>query len=102
MRTPLRPGRLSLYDILRLAGYGLGARPLRVVLSALGIAIGIAAMIAVVGISTSRRAQLNRLLVALVTNLLSAEPGTSLFGDKDTLPDESIAMLNRIAAVQMV
>ena len=102
MTTPLRPGRLSLYDILRLAGYGLGSRPTRVVLSALGIAIGIAAMIAVVGISTSSRAELNRLLSALGTNLLSAEPGTSLFGEEATLPDESIAMLDRIAAVEAV
>jgi putative ABC transport system permease protein len=102
MTTALRPGRLSLYDILRLAGYGLGARPTRVVLSALGIAIGIAAMIAVVGISTSSRAELNRLLNALGTNLLSAAPGTSLFGEAATLPDESIAMLDRIAAVQTV
>lgn len=102
MRRPLRPGRLSLYDIFRLAGHGLGARLMRVVLSALGIAIGIAAMIAVVGISTSSRTQLNRLLDALGTNLLSAAPGTSLFGDKATLPAASIAMLDRIAAVQMV
>ena len=102
MSRALRPGRLSLYDIFRLAGHGLRARPMRVVLSALGIAIGIAAMIAVVGISTSSRAELNRLLKALGTNLLSAAPGTSLFGDKATLPDESIAMLDRIAAVQMV
>lgn len=102
MSKSLRPGRLVPFDILRLAGYGLGARPTRVVLSALGIAIGIAAMIAVVGISTSSRAELNRLLDALGTNLLSAEPGTSLFGEEATLPDESIAMLDRIAAVEAV
>ncbi|CAN5618510.1 ABC transporter permease [soil metagenome] len=102
MNKSLRPGRLHPFDILRMAGYELGARPTRVVLSALGIAIGIAAMIAVVGISTSSRAELNRLLNALGTNLLSAEPGTSVFGDKATLPDESIAMLNRIAAVEAV
>lgn len=102
MSKSLRPGRLNPFDILRLAGYGLGARPTRVVLSALGIAIGIAAMLAVVGISTSSRAELNRLLDALGTNLLSAEPGTSLFGDEATLPDESIAMLDRIAAVEAV
>jgi putative ABC transport system permease protein len=102
MSKSLRPGRLNPFDILRLAGYGLGARPTRVVLSALGIAIGIAAMIAVVGISTSSRVELNRLLNALGTNLLSAEPGTSLFGDEATLPDESIAMLDRIAAVEAV
>ena len=48
--------------MVRVGGHGLRARPVRVVLSALGIAIGIAAMVAVVGISTSSRAELNRLL----------------------------------------
>ena len=64
--------------MLRLGGYGLRARPLRVVLSALGIAIGIAAMVAVVGISDSSRAELNRLLDALGTNLLTAGPGSAI------------------------
>src|SRR6266487_3591210 len=63
--TALQPGRLSPRVVLRVGGHGLRARPLRVVLSALGIAIGIAAMVAVVGISTSSRAELNRLLDAL-------------------------------------
>jgi putative ABC transport system permease protein len=102
VRKPPHPGRLSLLDILRLGGYGLRARPVRVVLSALGIAIGIAAMVAVVGISTSSRAELNRLLDALGTNLLSAGPGTSFFGEQSTLPDEAVAMIGRIGAVQAV
>ena len=82
--TALEPARLRAADAVRLAAYGLRARPLRVVLSALGIAIGIAAMIAVVGISTSSRAQLNQLLSELGTNLLSAGPGTSMFGEAAT------------------
>jgi len=100
--SPLQPARLLPIDILRLAAYGLKARPLRVVLSALGIAIGIAAMIAVVGISTSSRAQLNQLLQELGTNLLSASPGTSLFGEAATMPPESVAMLGRIPEVERV
>jgi putative ABC transport system permease protein len=99
---PLRPGVLSPIDLLRLAGYGLQARPLRVVLSALGVAIGIAAMVAVVGISTSSRAELRALLGALGTNLLSATPGSTFFGETATLPDESVAMIGRIGAVQTV
>jgi putative ABC transport system permease protein len=99
--TP-RPGRLGLRDVLRLGAYGLRARPLRVVLSALGIAIGIAAMVAVVGTSTSSRAQLNRLLDALGTNLLTIAPGTTLFGEEATLPDESVAMIGRIRSVESV
>jgi putative ABC transport system permease protein len=75
---------------------------LRVVLSALGIAIGIAAMAAVVGISTSSRAQLNRLLDALGTNLLTAGPGSTLFGEQATLPNDAVAMVGRIRAVESV
>src|SRR5438552_10942007 len=97
-----RRGRLSPLDVLRLAGYGLRARPLRVVLSALGIAIGIAAMLSVVGISTSSRAKLNRLLDSLGTNLLTAAPGLTLFGEEATLPDESVAMVRRIGQVESV
>jgi putative ABC transport system permease protein len=100
--TALEPARLLAIDAVRLAAYGLRARPLRVVLSALGIAIGIAAMVAVVGISTSSRAQLNQLLSELGTNLLSAGPGTSLFGEAATMPPESVAMIGRIEAVEAV
>ncbi len=100
--TRLEPAKLLAVDVVRLAAYGLRARPLRVVLSALGIAIGIAAMIAVVGVSTSSRAQLNQLLSELGTNLLSAGPGTSMFGEAAIMPPESIAMIGRMADVEAV
>ena len=69
--------------------------------SALGIAIGIAAMIAVVGISASSRAELRPApSTALGTNLLTVGPGSNLFGDEPaTLPDESPAMVARIGPV---
>jgi len=102
MITSPKPGRLSPPDVLRLAAYGLRARPLRVVLSALGIAIGIAAMVAVVGTSTSSRAQLNRLLDSLGTNLLTAGPGLTLSGEQAKLPDQSVAMVGRIGSVESV
>lgn len=95
-------GRLRLIDVLRLAVYGFRARPSRGVLSALGIAIGIAAMVAVVGISTSSRAELNRLLEALGTNLLTAAPGRGFFGEQGRLPEEAVGMIDRIGAVQTV
>ena len=102
MTARLEAARLLPFDIVRLAAYGLRARPLRVVLSALGIAIGIAAMISVVGISTSSRAQLNQLLSELGTNLLSASPGTSMFGEAATMPPESVAMIGRMPEVEAV
>ncbi|GGM15959.1 ABC transporter permease [Dactylosporangium sucinum] len=94
--------RLSFWDVVRVGGSGLRARPLRVVLSALGIAIGIAAMVAVVGISTSSRAQLDRELAALGTNLLTAGPGKSFFGDDAHLPSSAEAMVARIGPVTSV
>jgi putative ABC transport system permease protein len=100
--TALLPGRLSPRNVLRLGAHGLRARPLRVVLSAVGIAIGIAAMVAVVATSTSSRAQLNGLLNSLGTNLLTVAPGRTLFGEQATLPDESVAMIGRIRSVESV
>lgn len=94
--------RLSPLDLLRVGTAGLRTRPLRVVLSALGIAIGIAAMIAVVGISTSSRAQLDRELDALGTNLLAVGPGKSFFGDASHLPESAPAMVARIGPVTSV
>jgi putative ABC transport system permease protein len=80
--------------------YGLRARPLRVALSALGIAIGITAMVAVVGVSASSREGLRRALDALGTNLLTVQPGRSLTGEQATLPDQALPMIRRIDDVQ--
>ncbi|WP_344490511.1 ABC transporter permease [Glycomyces endophyticus] len=90
-------------DVLRVGATGLRTRPLRAWLSALGIAIGIAAMIAVVGISSSSRAELDRQLAALGTNLLTVEPGTSMLsGEEGVLPLEATAMVARIEPVYAV
>lgn len=76
---------------------------MRVVLSALGIAIGIATMISVVGISASSQAQLLRELDKLGTNLLVASPGESMFsGEEVKLPEESVGMVGRIDGVEDV
>ena len=93
------PTRMRLPDIARLGGAGLRARPLRAVLSALGIAIGIAAMVAVLGISASSRAQLQSTLDRLGTNLLTVGPGQTLFGEQSYLPDASVGMVARIGPV---
>src|SRR5262249_58454958 len=95
----LHADRLSASDVVRVGGHGLRARPVRVILSALGIAIGIAAMVAVVGISTSSRAKLDRLLDALGTNLLTAAPGSKIFGGEAKLPPDAVAMVARIRSV---
>jgi putative ABC transport system permease protein len=73
-----------------------------VVLSALGIAIGIAAMVSVVGIATSSKEDLNRQLARLGTNLLRVGPGQSIFGKQSHLPPEAVSMISRIAPVTSV
>ncbi|MFD4247718.1 ABC transporter permease, partial [Streptomyces sp. NPDC058525] len=104
--APPRPrpkaARLSPSDVLRVGGSGLRSRPMRVFLSALGIAIGIAAMIGVVGISTSSSEELNRKLDALGTNLLTVSPGQSFGGGDAHLPDEAVDMVARIGSVESV
>jgi putative ABC transport system permease protein len=86
--------------VVRVGGHGLRTRPLRAVLSALGIAIGIAAMVAVVGISSSSQANLNALLAKLGTNMLTVTPGQTLFGQNAELPTDAIPMIRRIGPVR--
>ncbi len=99
---PLRPARMWPGDVVRVGAVGLRTRPPRTVLSALGIAIGIAAMVAVVGISASSRADLDRTLDALGTNLLTVSPGTTLTGDQARLPLLAEDMVARIGPVESV
>ncbi|QKW35931.1 ABC transporter permease [Actinomadura sp. NAK00032] len=94
------PARLGPGDALRVGAAGLRTRPARVFLSALGIAIGIAAMIGVVGISTSSRAQLQAALDRLGTNLLTVGPGQDLFGENAELPEQAVGMVARIPGVE--
>ncbi|HEV2779610.1 MAG TPA: ABC transporter permease [Actinophytocola sp.] len=101
-RKVLRPTRLGPVDAVLVGAVGLRVRPLRVALAALGIAIGIAAMVAVVGISASSRAQLDRELAKLGTNLLTVEPGSTVFGEAAKLPVESVPMVGRIRPVRSV
>jgi putative ABC transport system permease protein len=99
----MRPSRLRPRDALRVAAAGLRARPLRAVLSVLGIAVGIAAMVAVVGISASSRAEIDRQLQALGTDLLTVEPGQTIRGGETAiLPAESVDMVARIGPVTSV
>ncbi|MFB6978082.1 ABC transporter permease [Streptomyces scopuliridis] len=99
----LVPARLGVRDVAQVGSAGLRGRPVRVVLSALGIAIGIATMIAVVGISASSKAKLMRDLDRLGTNMLVVTPGQSMFSDKEVkLPKSAMAMVGRIDGVEHV
>src|SRR3954447_24817010 len=91
---------LRIADMLGVGVVGLRSRRVRSVLTALGIAIGIAAMVAVLGISSSSRADLLARLDRLGTNLLQVQPGQSFLGDDATLPKEAASMIRRIGPVQ--
>ena len=82
-------GRLRAKDALRVASVGLRTRPLRAALSALGIAIGTAAIVAVLGLSSSSQAGLLAEIDQLGTNMLTVEAGQSLTGAEATLPREA-------------
>lgn len=98
----IAPSRLLGRDVLRIGMTGLRTRPTRAVLSALGIAIGIAAMIAVVGISSSSQARLNDELARLGTNLLTATAGTDLRGQRTTLPPDTLGKVRLVDGVEQV
>jgi putative ABC transport system permease protein len=94
--------RLHAGDLVRVGAVGLATRKLRAALSALGIAIGIAAMVAVLGISESSRQDLLSSLDRLGTNLLTVQAGTGLGAGDAALPATADDMLARVAPVESV
>lgn len=90
---------LRAVDLVRVASLGLRARRVRTGLSCLGIAIGIAAMVAVVGIAGSSKANLVAQLDQLGTDLLTVAPGTTIDGTPARLPATAPAMIRRIDGV---
>jgi putative ABC transport system permease protein len=87
-------------DRLRVASVGLRARPLRAALSALGIAIGTAAIVGVLGLSSSSQAGLLAEIDRLGTNLLTVEAGRSFTGDDAKLPVEAPARITHLRDVE--
>jgi len=99
--TPARR-RLQLSDLARLSTVGLRTRKLRAGLSALGIAIGVAAIVAVLGLSASSQAGLLGEIDQLGTNLLTVGNGQTLTGTPAELPIAAPAMIGRVSGVMAV
>ena len=95
-----RTARLRVAAVVGVGLLGLRGRPLRAVLSALGIAIGIAAMVAVLGIGAASQARLLNRIASLGTNLLTVAPDQSFLDGRTQLPDEALDMVKRIGPVQ--
>jgi len=93
---------IAFSDLAALASIGLRTRKLRAGLSALGIAIGVAAIVAVLGLSSSSSAGLLAEIQALGTNLLTVTNGQSFTGGTAQLPKASPGMITRLKGVTVV
>jgi putative ABC transport system permease protein len=93
-----RASQLSRRDLLRVGSLGLRSRRVRAALSALGISIGIAAIVGVLGISQSSKSGLLNELGQL-GNLITVQPGSTAFGQQTELPTTAEGMVSRIAPV---
>ena len=98
----LSPSRMHFADLLRTSGVGLRTRKLRTGLSALGIMIGIASLVAVLGLSESSKSDLLAQLDRLGTNLLVVQAGQGIGLGNAELPDTASAMVGRIGPVEEV
>ncbi|MEM7273682.1 MAG: ABC transporter permease [Actinomycetota bacterium] len=94
-RSRLRPT-----DVVGTGTVGIRTRRLRAAFTAVGIAIGIASMVAVLGISSSSKADLLEALDELGTNLLQVKPGSDVFGDTATMSPDAPSMIRRIGPVE--
>jgi putative ABC transport system permease protein len=100
MAASLQPSKLHVADLIRTATIGIRTRKQRSALSALGIMIGIAAMVAVMGLSQSSKSELLAQLERLGTNLLTVEPDAGLGRGKGTLPATATDMIARIGPIE--
>ena len=96
----LPPSRLLSSDLLGVGSIGLRTRKLRAALSAVGVAIGIASMVAVLGISASSQADLLSTIDKLGTNLLTVQAGQSFFGSSSQLPQATGVKLGSLRGVK--
>jgi putative ABC transport system permease protein len=101
-RLPLTASAVRPADFVRLASVGLRSRKLRAGLSALGIAIGVAAIVAVLGLSSSSQAGLLAEIDQLGTNMLTVSNGQTIFGQPAELSKQAPAMIGRISGVTAV
>jgi len=100
MGSVLKNSKLSFIDLARTATIGIRTRKQRSALSALGIMIGIAAMVAVLGLSQSSKSELLAQLDRLGTNLLTVQPDQGLGRGSGTLPTEATDMIARIGPIE--
>lgn len=100
MASTLQPSKLHFTDLVRAATIGIRTRKQRAALSAIGIMIGIAAMVAVLGLSQSSKSELLAQLERLGTNLLTVQPDAGIGRGTGTLPAVATDMIARIGPIE--
>ena len=101
-RPDIPVSHLGVLDIIRVGGSGLKTRRFRAVLSAIGITIGIATLVGILGLSESGSADLIKELDALGTNLLTVQAGEGFQSSQGSLPADAASMIKRIDPVYEV
>lgn len=96
----LPPSRIHLSDLVRTATVGIRSRKMRAGLSAIGIMIGIASIVGILGLSESSKSELLARLDRLGTNLLAVEPDGGFGRGDGNLPADAASMISRITPVQ--
>jgi putative ABC transport system permease protein len=99
--TPFR-STLRVMDLLPTGTLGLRSRPMRAVLSGLGIAIGIASIVAVLGVTRSSQSDLLSQISQLGTNMLTVTNGKNLGGVETELPTTAAPMIRQVQSVVSV
>ena len=94
------PSRLRLGEVVRVGLGALATRRLRAALSALGIAIGIASLVSVLGLSESSKSDLIDQIDALGTNLLTVGAGTGFGAGDSSLPGTATSSVGRLPTVE--
>ncbi|NMO56867.1 ABC transporter permease [Actinoplanes sp. TBRC 11911] len=94
MRSHLRTA-----DLLPVSTVGVRSRPGRAALSILGVAIGIAAMVAVLGVTRSSQADVLAEIDRVGTNLLTVANGKTVSGDEAELPATAATGVRRTEGV---
>ena len=98
----MKINKLKTRDLFFVALYGVKARRGRAAMTSIGIGIGIAAIVAVTGISSSGKADLLATPESFGTNLIKASPQAGFFGSQESLPEGVVGMVERIGPVEEV
>ena len=89
-------------DLVRVAMIGLLARKVRTLLLLLGPMIGVAAIIAAVGLTDSAKGDLKAKVAELGTNLVEASASSSFGGQDPTLPEDVVERAMTVTSVRSV